>query len=357
MSFQTDDDRSRTALRRREALIAAGGAGAGLAWALARGPAALAAAAARPAASCVLVREVMEGPYWIENRLRRRDIRDGRPGLPLILTLTIQDAATCRAIRGADVEVWHADAGGVYSGYTGAPPPGRDGHATPNNRKRFLRGHQRSDARGRATFVTIYPGWYPGRTIHIHFKVRTFERESETYEFTSQLFFDQATNDAVQGSPGYDGVADPGYTTNSGDAIYGGDAAVLVPLTGNIGNGFGGAITVGLTGIEDTRTGKGVKGRLRSLKVARGRDGRRRLVAEVAARERLEARLALFRGKRRLAARSETMRPGRRRIAVPFPRAVPGRKLAAVLELVDRDGGLRTIRRRVRVGPPPPPDD
>lgn len=221
----------------------------------------------------------------------------------------------------------------------------------------MLRGYQVTDADGMVTFRTIYPGWYPGRTIHIHFKVRTFERESETYEFTSQLFFDQATNDAVQGSPGYDGVADPGYTTNSGDAIYGDDAAVLVPLTGNIGNGFGGAITVGLTGIEDTRTGKGVKGMLRSLKVARGRDGRRRLVAEVAARERLEARLALFRGKRRLAARSETMRLGRRRIAVPFPRAAPGRKLTAVLELVDRDGGLRTIRRRVRVGPPPPPDD
>lgn len=215
MSFQTDDDRSRTALRRREALVAAGGAGAGLAWALARGPAALAAAAARPAASCVLVREVMEGPYWIENRLRRRDIRDARPGLPLILTLTIQDAASCRAIRGADVEVWHADAGGVYSGYTGAPPPGRDGHATPNNRKRFLRGHQRSDARGRATFVTIYPGWYPGRTPHVHVKVHV----GGDVVHTGQVFFPDTTSRAVYRTGAYrsHGAQD---TSNSRDGIY-----------------------------------------------------------------------------------------------------------------------------------------
>jgi len=241
MSSETDDRQIGT-LRRREALIAAGSAGAGLAWVLSRVPSALADAVARPAAACVLTREVMEGPYWIANRLKRRDVRDGRPGLPLLLTLTIQDAATCRAIRGADVEIWHADAGGVYSGYTGAPPPGPTGHATPNNRKRFLRGHQRSDARGRATFVTIYPGWYRGRTPHIHVKVHV----GGNVVHTGQVFFPDATSQAVYRTGAYRsrGAQD---TSNARDGIYqaaGGRVAIARLARRRRRSGYTGAITL-----------------------------------------------------------------------------------------------------------------
>ena len=144
---------------RREALLAVGGLGAGaVALQAARAGAIFAPEPAAAAASCVLAPEVTEGPYWIANHLTRRDIAEGKAGIPLSLHLTVVDATTCRPIKGADVEIWHADAQGVYSGVQG-------------NSGRFLRGHQRSDANGRVVFHTIYPGWYRGRTPHIHLKV------------------------------------------------------------------------------------------------------------------------------------------------------------------------------------------
>ena len=117
-------------LRRREAIALLGTVGAAAflrttrAGDLLRVGAADAASAKSAAAGCVLAPEVTEGPYWISNHLTRRNIRDGRPGLPLRLDFTVQDATTCKPIRGADVEVWHADAGGVYSGYSGHPLAG-----------------------------------------------------------------------------------------------------------------------------------------------------------------------------------------------------------------------------------------
>src|SRR5205814_2025287 len=110
------------------------------------------------AVSCVLSSEVTAGPYYVANHLTRRNVTDGRTGVPLRLHLTVVDARTCKPIKGADVEIWHADALGVYSGVNG-------------NTKHFLRGHQKSDARGRVRFDTIYPGWYMGRTPHIHLQV------------------------------------------------------------------------------------------------------------------------------------------------------------------------------------------
>ena len=102
-------------------------------------------------------------PY-IDAAKLRRDIRAGRPGRPMTLRLTVVDAATCRPIKGAAVDVWHCDAGGAYSGFDDPPA------------ESFLRGIQRTDAKGVAAFRTIYPGWYPGRAVHIHVKVHVARR-------------------------------------------------------------------------------------------------------------------------------------------------------------------------------------
>jgi protocatechuate 3,4-dioxygenase beta subunit len=164
----------------------------------------------------VLSPEVTEGPYYIANHLTRRDITDGRSGLPLALRITVVDADTCKPIHGADVEIWHADAVGVYSGYSGnVPPSGAGGHATPNNSKRFLRGHQRSDSNGRVLFDTVYPGWYRGRTPHIHLMVHV----SGSVVHTGQLFFPDRTSDAVYRTSAYRSHGQPD-TTNGGDSIY-----------------------------------------------------------------------------------------------------------------------------------------
>jgi protocatechuate 3,4-dioxygenase beta subunit len=201
---------------------------------------------ATAAAACVLSPEVTAGPYYIANHLTRRNITENRPGLPLLLYLTVVEATTCKPIEGADVEVWHADATGAYSGYSASTPPsGGGGHATPNNDKTFLRGHQKSDAEGRVRFDTIYPGWYRGRAPHIHLKVHV----GGSVVHTGQVFFSDALSDAVYRTSAYRSHGEPD-TTNGADNIYaaagGSSARLKLTRRAGAGKGFRGAITVGV---------------------------------------------------------------------------------------------------------------
>jgi protocatechuate 3,4-dioxygenase beta subunit len=137
--------------------------------------------------SCVLTPEQTEGPYYIAKEKVRRTITDGRPGTPLTLRLAVVDAKTCRPIKGAAVDIWHCDASGIYSGF-GA------GRAS----RTFMRGIQRTNANGVATFKTVYPGWYQGRTVHIHVKVHI--RGNVVH--TGQLYFpDTVTDGAYRKAP------------------------------------------------------------------------------------------------------------------------------------------------------------
>jgi protocatechuate 3,4-dioxygenase beta subunit len=139
-------------------------------------------AAAATGVSCILTPEQTEGPYYIAGEKLRRNITDGHPGAPLVLRTFVVDATTCRPIRNAAVDIWHADAAGVYSGFgTGA------------SNRTFMRGIQRSNAKGLAQFRTVYPGWYQGRTVHIHVKVHV----SGNVVHTGQLYFPDSMTDAV----------------------------------------------------------------------------------------------------------------------------------------------------------------
>ena len=138
--------------------------------------------------SCVLTPEQTEAPYYIAKEKLRRNITDGRPGTPLTLRLAVVDAKTCRPIRGAAVDIWHCDASGIYSGF-GA------GRAS----RTFMRGIQRTNANGVATFKTVYPGWYQGRTVHIHVKVHV--RGNVVH--TGQLYFPDRVTDAAYGKAPY----------------------------------------------------------------------------------------------------------------------------------------------------------
>ena len=147
------------------------------------GPAGVASGAVR----CVLTPEQTEGPYYIPNESVRRNITEGRPGTPLTLRTTVVDASTCRPVKGAAVDIWHCDAAGVYSGF---------GQGAGN--RTFMRGIQRTDATGLAVFQTVYPGWYPGRTVHIHVKVHL----GGNVVHTGQLYFpDSVTDSAYQKAP------------------------------------------------------------------------------------------------------------------------------------------------------------
>lgn len=135
---------------------------------------------------CMLQTEVTEGPFYIDPRLLRADITEGRPGLPLQLRLQVV-TADCRPVAGARVDVWHCDAQGVYSGVENL------GGGADTVGQTFLRGTQLTDSTGVSTFETIFPGWYRGRTTHIHYKVFLDEK----IVLTSQIFFDEAVNQAI----------------------------------------------------------------------------------------------------------------------------------------------------------------
>jgi protocatechuate 3,4-dioxygenase beta subunit len=171
------------------------------------------AAVASGAVSCVLTPEQTEGPYFIPNEAVRRNITEGRPGTALLLRAFVVNASTCKPIRGAAVDVWHADAGGVYSGF---------GQGAGN--RSFMRGIQRTNAQGLALFRTVYPGWYPGRTVHIHVKVHL--RGDVVH--TGQLYFPDLVTDAVYRKAPYSSRPNRDVR-NGADAIFrnGGSRSML----------------------------------------------------------------------------------------------------------------------------------
>ena len=217
----------RQPIRRREALIALGAGLAGF-----YGLRTLLDLERADAASCLLQREVTEGPFYLDLDLVRRNIKGGRPGTPLTLRFKVVNATTCRPISNAAVEIWHTDAGGVYSGVEG-------------NSGTFLRGIQRTSSAGNVRFESVVPGWYRGRTPHIHMKV--FVSGEEVH--TGQVFFRPAVLRTVyaQGAYRSRGQAD---TSNSSDNIYrsaGSRALLAMKRTGSaVSSGYTGSLTIGV---------------------------------------------------------------------------------------------------------------
>src|SRR6185295_17915308 len=170
-------------------------------------------AVASGAVSCLLAPEQTEGPYYISGEKLRRDITEGRSGVPLLLRLRVVDASTCRPIKGAAVDIWHADALGVYSGF-----------GTGSGNRTFMRGIQKTDPSGLARFRSVWPGWYQGRTVHIHVKVHV----AGNVVHTGQIFFADSVTDSVYRRSPY--TRRPSRATrNSDDSIFvnGGQKSLL----------------------------------------------------------------------------------------------------------------------------------
>jgi protocatechuate 3,4-dioxygenase beta subunit len=189
------------------------------------------AAVASGLVTCVLAPEQTEGPYYVDDAAVRRNVTEGRPGVALTLRLTVVNASSCRPIKGAAVEIWHCDAGGIYSGVS----------SLDTEDERFLRGVQRTDAKGLAIFRTIYPGWYQGRTVHIHALVHL----GGNVVHTGQLYFSDAVTDAVYRRSPY--TTRPNRTTrNAADSIYrnGGKRSTLKLVRNE--SAYTGSITMGV---------------------------------------------------------------------------------------------------------------
>lgn len=204
---------------------------------------AIAADNATSKVTCSLAPQLTEGPYFVEERLNRSDLTSGATslgvlqGYPLLVGIDLVSTrgAACAPLSGVQVDVWHADATGDYSDV-----------GTQRGRK-DLRGYQISDARGRVRFQSIYPGWYPGRTIHIHVKARRFDAAgNKTHEFNTQLFFDETSNDAVMAMTPYN-ARKARDTTNAREGIDANSRLLMATSAPTSGaRGLVGTITLGL---------------------------------------------------------------------------------------------------------------
>jgi protocatechuate 3,4-dioxygenase beta subunit len=238
--------KSKLTMGRREAIGALGAVGAAFVLP------SRAATGTGAALDCVVVPELTEGPFFVDEKLERSDLTTGTSepfvtnGLPLVLRIGVfrANGSTCAPLAGWRVDIWHASAEGVYSDERSGRIQDKDTVG-----EKYLRGYQRTNSDGAVTFATIYPGWYAGRTIHIHFKIRNIARSGRaTYDFTSQLFFDDAINDAVLARRPYD-TRGLRRVRNSNDGIYRrghGSTLVVEAKPGSDGKGYMGTFNVGL---------------------------------------------------------------------------------------------------------------
>jgi protocatechuate 3,4-dioxygenase beta subunit len=176
-------------------------------------------------AACAVAPELTEGPYYFDVDAIRSDLREDREGTLLRLGVRVRDAGSCEPIENAIVDVWHCDATGNYSGFesaSGGPGGGRTDDET------YLRGAQATNSDGIAEFKTIYPGWYPGRTTHIHIKVHL----DRTTLLTSQLFTTRDFDDRVYSRAPYNERTDRD-TFNEGDGIYSRDGEMTLSMDGD----------------------------------------------------------------------------------------------------------------------------
>jgi protocatechuate 3,4-dioxygenase beta subunit len=345
-------------ITRRQALGAAGSAGA----AFLAAPGALTALgellAAPPAAAAAVTvtPSLTEGPYWVDEMLRRADVRANtaaaaaaagalQAGVPLTLRINVLDAASGGAINGAHVDIWHANAAGLYS----------DESSNGTNGQDFLRGYQvtgvDAPVAGQVVFKTIWPGWYQGRAIHIHVRVRTYDGSAVATDYTTQIFFRDADNDAVLsgGAPYNTRSPKTDPTTNETDMVFqgaGGASANVMPVTGSLADGFAGTFTIGLTGVTASvaKTDTTVAASMRAPTATAGA-----VVLAVHAGEALTATAAVIRKGRTLGKATGKLTPGWHSLRVALAKDTPAGPATAKIVLVDAAGNRRTLTEAVRI--------
>jgi protocatechuate 3,4-dioxygenase beta subunit len=374
-------------LTRRQALGAAGTAGAaylasgtGLGELLTRlgtAPDAAAATAARAASCTTLTPDMTEGPYWIDGMLHRANVTANtatatsqagavQAGVPLELEINVLDA-TCAPINGAHVDIWHANANGTYSGEGGQQAGGGGAASADTSGQNFLRGYQitgqdtgsaGAPVDGQVAFRTIWPGWYAGRAIHIHVRVRTYSASGAVVtNYTTQIFFSDAANNTVlnAASPYKTPTPTENPTTDETDNILASSARAtnIVGATGSVAAGFKATFDIMLSGTHLGTTGsatdKAVQASLGSAKVMRASNGARTLVLTVEAGEPVTARVRIVRGSTVLGHATGHLTGGSHTVRTAIAPSAAAGKATAELTLTDAAGNSRLLTRQITI--------
>ena len=331
------------------------------------------AAGATRVAAVAVTPSMTEGPYWVDELLRRFDVRGNtggsttvQAGVPLTLKINVLDAAGGGPINNAHIDIWHANAYGLYSDESGQQTGGgtTNGNTSGQN---FLRGYQvtgvdaaagTAPVNGQVTFQTIWPGWYNGRAIHIHVRVRTYNGSSVATNYTTQIFFSDADNAAVlNGAAPYNmrsPKTDP--TTDETDNVLSSPAGAtnIVPVTGSLADGFAATFTIGLTGVASnasaaSSTDTAVSASLASAKVAKSAKGVRTLVLMVHAGEKLTAHASLVRDGKTIGKATGQLAGGAHILRVAIPTTVAAGAATAKLTLADAAGNTKSLSKKLTV--------
>jgi protocatechuate 3,4-dioxygenase beta subunit len=308
-----------------------------------------------------------EGPYWIDEMLRRFDVRANtasasssagaaQAGVPLALRINVLDASSGGAINGAHVDIWHANGYGLYSDESGGP-----GATSPANGdtggQNFLRGYQvtgvdagalAAAVDGQVNFRTIWPGWYQGRAIHIHVRVRTYDGSAVATNYTTQIFFSDADNATVlSGAAPYNTRSpktDP--TTDETDNVLppSAHATNVVPVTGSIADGFAATFTIGLSGVASNADTEALTASIVSARVTKARSGARTVVVSVRTDGTASAHATLTRDGTALAKATGHLTAGTHSLRVALGRNVAAG--SATLRLVLASAGDTVTRTR-----------
>lgn len=368
-------------ITRLEAIGAAGSAGAAYLLAASGLPAALELLDAAPAAagSVVVTPSMTEGPYWVDEMLRRFDVRSNtasassragmvESGVPLALTINVREAPGGGAINGAHVDIWHANAYGLYSDEAQQQAGGGATSGASTQGQNFLRGYQVTgiDAGagthpvdGQVRFKTIWPGWYQGRAIHIHVRVRTYDAAGTVAtNYTTQIFFSDRDNSTVlTGAAPYNARSpktDPTTDENDNVLTASADATNVVSVAGSLAEGFAASFQIGLSGVASNVSSPALSGStlsasLRSAAVVKAANGQRTLVLSLHAGEAVSARATLLRGATTLAQGRGQLPAGTHSLRVSLPATVLRGAATANLVLADRAGRSRTLTTPVTV--------
>jgi protocatechuate 3,4-dioxygenase beta subunit len=316
--------------------------------------------AAAASGMCVLDTPTMtEGPYWVDEMLNRSDIRANsssasvnagavQEGVPLSVTINVFDAENgCAPVEGAHVDIWHANAYGVYS----------DEQVENSTGQNFLRGYQVTDSNGSVTFKTIYPGWYPGRAIHIHVRVRTFSGSTTVLNFTTQIFFSDAQNNSVMtgASPYNTRSRTTPDTTDSSDNILDesgstNESTNVIGLTGSNAAGWAGTFNVALAGGSSGSSGTTVAaGTIESAHVKRTSSGRRLLTLVLGLNERTAVTVRLKHGSTVVAKKSATLASGTRTLHLTVDSSTPAEHARLTVKLAGASGRTVTRHRTLKI--------